>query len=66
MTTSSEYEVRPWGDGFWRWECRRCSPRGTRGSYGVLGGPFGQSDVERIARSHVQERHTPVREPQPV
>jgi hypothetical protein len=65
MTTSAEYDVRPWGEGFWRWECRRCCPRGRRDSYGVLGAPFGQADVERIALAHVQERHVAAVERQP-
>ena len=52
----SDYDIRPWGDGFWRWDCRRCR-RGVRDSFGVLGRPRQYDDVVREALGHVLERH---------
>ena len=60
----ADYDIRTWGEGFWRWDCRRCR-RGVRESFGVLGEPRGYADVVRAAREHVQSRHRTAADPVP-
>ena len=57
-----QFDIRPWGTGFWRWDCRRCV-RGARGSFGVLGTPWERSDVVREAHAHLASRHDVVQAP---
>ena len=56
MVTDKDYDIRPWGERFWRWDCRLCSPRTSRG-YAVVGPPLTREDAAAAAERHVREEH---------